>query len=169
MSQLQITLGGVPIVLHAGAPVLTEEPIGGETLLRMSDGAAVKMTHWQRMAGSISGQGWMPPGLDGLDYSAPLELRSTLVNNMVGAGLVYALTGTPRPDQLPWARALVGDQWLSTACSTVDGVVTVTAMAGAALYQVSWMPIYSVYAARPPKSQDSGTASHSWSIAWEEA
>lgn len=165
MSQPPLMLGGVPIVLHAGAPDLTEEPIGGETLLRMSDGAGVAMTHWQKMAGSISGQGWMPPGLDGLDFSQPLELRSTQVNSMQGTGLVYTLPGTPRPDLAPWAFALIGKQWLETPCATVDGVATVTAMAGAEAYQVWWRPVYSVKAARPQKRQGTGQG---WSFSWEE-
>ena len=64
--------------------------------------------------------------------------------------------------------ALVGDDWVNTACSVTDGVATVTAVAGAALYRVCWMPIYSVKAKRPSETQDSGSASHSWSITWEE-
>jgi len=168
MPQPQITLGGIPLVLHAGAPELSEEAIGGETLLRMSDGTGVPMTHWQKMAGSISGQGWMPPGLDGLDYSQPMPLFSTQVNSMQGTGLVYSLPSTPRPDVEPWAFALLGDDWRATPCSTVAGVATVTAVAGAEAYQVWWMPVYSVKAQRPPKQQSSASATHSWSIPWEE-
>ncbi|THG86436.1 hypothetical protein E5198_02040 [Pseudomonas sp. A-1] len=41
MTRPRITLGGVPIVLHAGAPTESLEPIGGATVLRMSDGAAL--------------------------------------------------------------------------------------------------------------------------------
>ena len=168
MPQPKIMLGGVPIVLHAGAPVLSEEPIGGEASMRMSDGALVSMTHWERVSGTISGTGWMPPGLHGLDYSQPLELRSTKVQSVTGTGLTHTLRGTPRPDVAPWAQALVGDDWINTPCSVTDGVATVTAVAGATLYRVCWMPIYSVKARRPSETQDSGTASHSWSITWEE-
>lgn len=180
MSNPQIMLGGIPIVLHAGAPELSEEAIGGSTLLRLSNGTGIPTTHWEKMAGSISGQGWMPPGLDGLDYSQPLELRTTQVNTMQGTGLVYTLTGTPRPDVQPWAFALVGNDWRPTPCGTVDDVVivdgedtaiyvaTVTAVAGATAYQVWWMPVYTVKAQRPPKQQSSASATHSWVIAWEE-
>jgi hypothetical protein len=162
-------LGGIPIVLHAGAPELSEEDAGGSTPLRMSNGSIVKMTRWQKMAGSISAQGFIPPGLDGLDYSAPLELRSTQVSSMQSAGLVFTLPSTPRPDQSPWAFALVGDQFVDAAISTVAGVSTVTVVPGASLYQVWWLPVYSVFATRPPKSQSSASASHGWSIAWAEA
>lgn len=161
-------LGGLPIVLHAGAPALSEEPIGGETSMRMSNGALVSMTHWERVSGTISGSGWMPPGLHGLDYSQPLELRSTKVQSVTGTGLTYALRGTHRPDVAPWAQALVGDLFVNTACSVTDGTATVTAVTGATLYRVCWMPVYSVKARRPSETQDSGTASHSWSITWEE-
>jgi hypothetical protein len=164
-----IMLGGVPIVLHAGAPELAEEPIGGEASVRLSDGALVSMTHWEKTSGTISsGSAWMPPGLDGLDYTQPLELRSTQVANVVGAGLIHSLTSTPRPDVTPWGQALIGDKWIDTACSVVDGVATLTAVSGATLYQVCWMPVYSVKARRLSKSQSSGSASHGWSIPWEE-
>ena len=166
MAYPRITLGGVEIVLHAGAPVETVEPIGGEVVLRLSQGAAVKMQHWTKRAGSISGQGWMPPGLDGLDYSQPLVLLSTQQENIVGPGLVYTLTSTPRPDVEPWAQAFVDGHWYRTGCDVADGVATVEAVAGATLYQVSWMPAFSVLARRPAKAQSSV---HDWSIAWEEA
>lgn len=163
----RIILGGVPIVLHAGAPAESIEAIGGSTVLRMSDGAAIKQQHWERLAGSISAEGWMPPGLSGLDYSGPLELRSTQVQNIVDPGLVFELTSTPRPDIAPWGQALVGDQWVPTACAYADGVATLTAVNGATLYQACWMPVLSVFASRPTQSQGGG--GHGWSISWEEA
>lgn len=162
-----LMLGGVPIVLHAGAPDLTVQPIGGSSQDRMSDGALVKQTHWEKAGGTISAQGWMPPGLDGLDYTSPLELRSTQASNMQQADLVFTLTSTPRPDDAPWAFALVGEQWVDAAVVTVDGVATVTAVPGATLYQVWWWPVYSVFCSRPVKSQAGGF--QSWSISWEEA
>ena len=166
MTHPRITLGGVEIVLHAGAPVEAIEPIGGEVLLRLSQGAAVKMQHWSKRAGTISGQGWMPPGLDGLDYSQPLLLLSTQQENIVGAGRTFTLTSTPRADVEPWAQALVGDVWLPVACAHEYGEVTVEEVAGATLYQVSWLPQFSVFARRPTKAR---SADHEWTISWEEA
>lgn len=168
MPQPSAMLGGIPLELHSGAPVLSEEPIGGESSARLSGGNLVSMTHWERMSGTISGSGWMPPGLDGLDYSQPLELRSTKVRSVQGASTTLEIRGDARPDVAPWGQALVGGQWVNTLCSVTDGIATLTAVAGATLYRVCWMPIYSVKAKRPSETQDSGSASHSWSITWEE-
>lgn len=169
MSLPRIMLGGVPIVLHAGAPEESIGPIGGSTVLRMSDGAGVKMQHWQKSAGSVSGSGWMPPGLSGLDYSQPLELRSTKTMSHVGEGPDFTLFGTPRPDVAPWAQALVDRDWVSVPCTFADGVVTVPSVAGATLYQACYMPVFSVFAEPPPETQSAGTATHGWSLSWEEA
>lgn len=170
-----LMLGGVPIVLHAGAPEESIEPIGGNSLLRMSGGAAVKQQHWSRSAGSINGAGWMPPGLDGLDYTGPLELRSTKVQNQAGAGPTFKLAGTPRPDYAPWGMALVGRDWVDVPSSYepgedgAPGVLTIPPIPGATLYMASWLPVFSVFANKPGGSQSAATANHSWSITWEEA
>lgn len=166
-----VTLGGLPIVLHAGVPAQSDEPLLGEAVVRMSEGAGVKMTHWNKAAGSISLAGWMPPGLDGLDYSQPLLLCLTAQECVVGAGLVFALTSTPRPDVAPWALALVGGEygeWVRAACTYAAGVATVTAVAGAELYMVQWMPMYSVFASKPPKSTGPSTGSFGSQIDWQE-
>ena len=167
MAHLHIMLGGVPIVTHAGAPDQSVAPIGGSAVLRMSGGAGIKQQHWATASGSVSGNGMMPPGLDGLNYSVPLELRLTEVENMVGPGPEFLLTSTPREDKAPWAFYQLEDQlWHRCACSFADGVVTVPPVAGAIRYQVAWMPVYSVFTDKPPKTQNT---SHGWSFSWEEA
>jgi hypothetical protein len=168
MSYPRVTLGGVPIYLHAGAPVQSYEPLGGAGLVRMSDGAAVKMRHWERTAISISGTGWMNPGLDGLDYDSPLELRCTLHKSVSSDSNVIELTGTPRPDVEPWGLALVNNEWVKTAASTVAGVVTLSPVAGATRYQACWMPVFQVFMDRPSTGVDTGAGAHSWSITAEE-
>lgn len=164
-----LMLGGVEIVLHAGAPEFSEDTIGGDSLDRMSDGTAVKQTHWEKAAGTISGQGFMPPGLDGLNYKLPLELRSTQVSSMQQTVLEFELTSTPRPDHDPWAYALVGGKWYRAEVSTIERAATVTAVNGARFYQVWWFPVYSVFARKPSKTQGQTGAGHGWSISWEEA
>jgi hypothetical protein len=168
MSLPLITLGGVPIVLHAGAPDQSDTPLLGETVIRLSGGEGVKMTHWGKAAGAITGQGWMPPGLDGLDYSQPLELRLTSQECIVGEGQLYTLTSQPRPDSEPRAFALVGADWAETSCDVFDGTAQVGLVVGATRYMVQWMPVYRVFASKPPKSQSSAQSTFGWTINWEE-
>lgn len=161
-----LMLGGIEIPPHAGAVELSDEEIGGEASLRLSDGTLVTMSRWKKAAGTVSGQGLMPPGLDGLDFTAHHEFRSTQVSTAQSASLVFNLTSTPRPDKAPWAFARIGNQWQPTPCSAVDRVVTVTPVAGASVYQVWWMAVYQVKATRPRKNQ---STAHGWSFSWEEA
>lgn len=166
MSTPALMLGGVAVHLMAGAPEYAEQPLGGEISVRLSLGALVNMRHWEKMSGSISAAGWMPPGLDGLDYSAPLELRSCKARSQQGAGPAFTLGFDPRPDKAPWAFALLpGNRVVPTPCITVGRVVTVTPVAGALGYQVWAMPVYWVKCARPQESQG---ASHGWLLSWEE-
>ncbi|MBV2132053.1 hypothetical protein KRX52_04480 [Pseudomonas sp. MAP12] len=168
MTYPRVTLGGVPIVLHAGAPVQSYEPMGGASVVRLHGGAAVKLRHWRRTAISISGSGWMNPGLDGLDYDSALELRCTHPQSVTSASNVITLAGTPRPDVAPWGLALIGDQWQPTPCVVVAGVATLTAVTGATLYQVCWMPVFQVFCERPPTGLDAGAGFYSWTITAEE-
>ncbi len=164
-----VIFGGLPIVRHAGPPSQSDSPVLGEGLVRLALGTGVKMTHFFKAGGSISGSGWMPPGLDGLDYSHPLELRLTSQESMTDTGLVFPLTSTPRPDVAPWAIALVNGEWEQANCSFNDGVVTVEAVPGAVIYNVQWMPVYMVFASKPQKSMDPATATFGWQIDWQEA
>lgn len=164
-----LKLGGVEIPPHAGVPVITDGDLGaGSGDVRLSGGTLVSLTRWRKRAGTISGQGLMPPGIGGLDYSQPLELRSTKVRTVGGPGLVYVLPWTPRPDVAPWALALVRGQWVRTPCSTVDGVSTVTPVDGAEQYQVWSMPVYSVKAQPPDETQDHVARTHGWALSWVE-
>lgn len=165
-----LMLGGVPIVLHAGAPEFSAEGVEGASTVRMSLGSLVKMTHWSGKArGTISATGWMPPGLDGLDYSQPLELRSTQPETITTAATSAALSSLPRSDCAPWALALVGQEWVRTTCSYSAGIATATAVPGATLYAIYWFPVYQVFATKPSKGLSVGSAAHSWQINWEEA
>ncbi|MVW75396.1 hypothetical protein [Pseudomonas xionganensis] len=165
MQRPPLVLGGIEIPLHAGALELGDEEIGGEASMRLSNGDLVTMSRWKKAAGTVSARGFMPPGLDGLDFSAHHEFHSTQVSSAQSTGLVFNLTSTPRPDKAPWAFALVNGQWHATPCSTLERVATVTPVPGATLYQVWWMPVYQVKATRPRKSQ---SGLHGWEFSWVE-
>lgn len=161
-----LTLGGIPIPPEAGAPDQSRDPIQGATVLRMSDGAAVKMTHWSgKASGEISGSGWIPLGLEGLDYSQPLELQLTQPRSIAQSGRNFVLPAACRPDREPWGSALVAGRWRPVPCTRAGLNVTLGAASDATLYMVQWMPLYSVFA-DPPQETMSGV--HGWTLNWQE-
>jgi hypothetical protein len=164
----KVMLGGLPIDLHAGAVDQQYGSEGGVTRHRLSDGTLVQQTHWRKETISLSGTGWMGPGLDGLDYSGPLELRCTAPKAISAAGTVITLTGAPRPDVPPWAHALVGRRWVATPVTLTGSAATVTPVAGASQYRVSWMPQFNVICDPPPVALSAGNASFSWNFTAQE-
>ena len=163
---VSLMLGGIAIQPHAGAPEISEYPIGGESSLRLSGGALVSMRHWEKMAGSISATGLVPPALAGLDFSQPLELRSIKAHNLQSTSTSFVLPFAPRPDKAPWAFAVMPDRrFVPVSCTVTGRSGTVTALAGAAYYQLWFMPVYTVKCSRPSESQGSV---HGWQLDWEE-
>ncbi|MDF3932152.1 hypothetical protein [Pseudomonas citronellolis] len=170
MSLPMVMLGGVPIVPHAGTVSQSITPLGGPEIIRLSGGVGVPMTHWQRAAIALSGSGYMPPGLDGLDYTQPLELRCTKHLSIVSTGTSFVLAGAPRPDFAPWAFALVGGQWVEADLALAGVNAEVAPVSGATAYQVCWMPVFMVSAKRPQGDMDpsNNATPHGWQIACEE-
>ncbi|QRY79634.1 hypothetical protein JVX91_00535 [Pseudomonas sp. PDNC002] len=169
MSLPKLMIGGVEVLaLFAGAPQQTLSPLGGPSIVRLSQGRGVPMTHWNKVAISISASGWMPPGLAGVDYSQPLEVRLTKVESIVGTHLDYQLTSAPRPDFEPYAEALIGKDWERTGITRAGLAVTVTPMAGATHYRVCWMPVFMVSGRRPQEDSDDSANTHRWSFDCEE-
>jgi len=161
-----VTLGGIPIPVEAGAPDQSRDPLQGSTVVRMSDGAAVKMTHWSgKASGELSGSGLIPTGLDGLDYNNPLELLLTHPRSIAQDTAVFTLPAPCRPDREPWGHALVEGRWRPVPCSRVGLTVTLTEVLGATLYMVQWMPVYTVFADPPQETMGAG---HGWTINWQE-
>ncbi|WP_430292968.1 hypothetical protein [Pseudomonas sp. B1-22] len=168
MSLPMVMLGGVPLLLAAGSVSQSITPLGGPEIIRLSGGVGVPMTHWQRSAISLSASGWMPPGLDGLDYTQPLELRCTKHLSIVSTSTSFVITGTPRPDFAPWALALVGKEWVETPVVLTGSDAEVTPVPGASAYQVCWMPVFIVSAKRPQGDMDPSSNAHGWQINCEE-
>ena len=168
MIKPHVTLGGLPIILHAGAPDHSYSLESGWTDVRLSGGSLVRMAHWGKETITISGNGWMGLGFDALDYTQPLELRCTQPKTVTGNSLSYTLTSTPRPDVAPWAHALIGSHWVRTAVSVSGKTATVTAVAGSSAYRVSWMPVYTVLVSPPAESMESSVASYAWSFSARE-
>jgi hypothetical protein len=50
-------------------------PLGsGSSVLRFSDGTSIKQTAWQKRTVDISADGWIPAGLDAIDWTQPVTI-----------------------------------------------------------------------------------------------
>ncbi|MDN4149771.1 hypothetical protein QYE80_32660 [Pseudomonas tohonis] len=163
-----VMLGGIPLKGWSGPVSQEYSPIGGSTVVRRSGGAAVKMQHWRKMSISLRGSGWMGPGFAALDFSQPLELRCTKQLSITTTSLTGSIVGTARPDRAPWVLAFVGDDWVKYPVAMTGNAFTITEVPGATLYQVCWMPQFTVFCEPPPESMDPQANTHDWTITAEE-
>lgn len=161
-----VTLGGIPIPPEAGAPEHQEDPLQGSSLIRMANGAGVKITHWSgKASGQLAGSGEVPVGLDGLDYSQPLELLLIQPRSIAQSVPAFVLTAPVRPDREPWGLALVEGRWRPVLATRAGLNVQLAEHPAATLYMVQWMPAFNVFADPPQRSM--GTA-HGWSLSWQQ-
>lgn len=165
-------LGGVVVPMTAALDLQQQITVtGGASMRRMMNGAAIKQTQWQKLAVTLSGNGWCPLGLDALDYSGPLTLKCGLPRAIRSQSTSIALPVARRTDTgyEPFARAHLADgREVETAVSIAAHVATVSAVAGAVGYAVWYFPQLTVIASPPDESFDQGGAECSWSISAEE-
>lgn len=165
-----LEIGGLVIPVEAAGDIeQTFESIGGSALSRMMDGAAKKQTHWRKLATRISGSGWAPPGLAGLDYSSQLVLKSCASRAVESTSNVIAVPAARRTDSgyAPTGFAVVGGRYVSTTLSLVSNTATLAAVSGAQAYGVRYWPQLTVYAEFSESNRAMG-ASWSWQITAEE-
>lgn len=171
MSQIvPLVLGGVAIWPGSGPIRQIYEPIGGSSVLRMSLGDAVKLTHWRRTRIAASGSGWLDPGLDALDYSQPLELLCVKPREMSGTDRTFVLPPAEqrRPDVAPWGLARVGDRWVETTVAVAGDQAQLTIVPGALAYRLCWFPRYVVFTDGPVSDFDASTGRYDWSLTAEQ-
>ncbi|EQM69992.1 hypothetical protein QYE80_27220 [Pseudomonas tohonis] len=164
----EVMLGGIPIRLHSGAVQQEYTPLGGVTRVRRSSGALVIMRHWDKTAIVLRGMGWMGPGLSGLDFNQPLELRCTAPLSVTVTGLSGAIVGHYRDDDEPWALAFTGHDWVPTDVFMTGNSFVLVEVPGALQYQVLWRPVFEVSCERPGLALDPANATFDWTITAEE-
>jgi hypothetical protein len=173
------TLGGIAVAAEAVVGFAQSyEPLGGVARLRMMSGAAVQQVHWRRLRTVLSGDGWWPAGLDGLDYDAQLTLACAAPRSIRSASNVIVLPAGRRADAgyTPIGHALLtgagtqvgGGDLVPTPVSMGGDTATLTVVSGAAGYQVTWWPVLIVFADPPTAETDARGATHRWSLTAEE-
>lgn len=164
-------LGGVPVPLAAGLALSQSyEAIGGWALLRMMSGAGLKQQHWQRLRTSVSGEGWVPEGLQALDYSASLGLKCIAPRAVHAVSNVIGIPAARRADAAPYGFAVLADGSLrDTAAALAGDTVTLTPVAGAVRYIAHYYPQLTVFAEPPRTRFDASGAVAGWELTAEEA
>ncbi len=155
------------------------EPMAGAARLRLMSGAAVQQVWWRKLRTVLSGDGWWPPGLDGLDYDATLTLLCAVPRTLQAASNVIALPAARRTDTgyTPQGYALVrgaspqvgGGDLVPTTLGLAGDVATLGTVAGAIGYHVAYWPALTVWADPPTVSGDVASATHRWTLTAEEA
>src|SRR5512139_1079914 len=165
MALTTLKIAGVEIALQT-FPVSQEyKPLVGATVHRMLNGAALKQQHWSRLATTISGDGWAPAALAGVDWSAPVEILCVTpraVNSATASATLPAARRSDLSDNV-LARAIVGNELVATPVSVAGNVATATAVSGATGYQFMYWPKLSCYSDGPAESLDMTGAAYRWS------
>jgi hypothetical protein len=168
-----LKIGSIEIPLRSALDCATAyEQIGGETILRTINGTGIRQETWKRLRATISGSGWIPPGLDAVDstqqqvvaFAAPLSVGCD-------GSRQATLPAGRRSDSgyAPWAIALLADGGIiETPVSVVGNVATADAVSGAIGYQAWYYPQVTAWVSRPSQSLDHPTATWSWELLVEQ-
>lgn len=133
------------------------EPFGGEAILRACSGRGIKQMTYTRTRIITSGGGWVPSGLQALDFTAQHAV-ACIAPETVPADLITreaTLPATRRADtgHVPYGLAqLAGGQTVEAGCTVVDDLATVAEVTGAVAYQVGYYPLLTCWVLRPTRS-----------------
>lgn len=164
-------LNDCSIALEAGLEFSqTYELIGGTVIHRMQSGKAIKQTHFQKLKTVLTGKGWIPTGLDELDYTKPLLLKCAIPLSISGHSNQLLIPPGHRTDAyyIPKGYGLVDGHLIETKLIIDECLVTLEHVDNAKIYQVHYYPELFVYAERPQVQGNVTSAEFSWSITCEE-
>jgi len=170
---ITLKLGNLEIPVRSALDIdQSYESIGGETTLRTIDGTGIKQETWRKLRTTISGGGWIPPGLAALDTAASIAVACIAPQGIVAdAGRQATLPAARRADagHTPWAIALMPDGGQqATAIGIVGNVATADAVSGAVGYLVQYFPLVTCWINRPTQSFSRGGGAYRWEIIAEE-
>lgn len=173
------SIGGVVIELPQSIQMTqTYEEFGGVTTHRMMSGASVRQTVWTRLKTTITVEGFLPPGLEGIDWKSAVELKCGLPRTISSAVSNIAIPTNRRTDAgfTPTGSALVDGMWVLTRPCTVSGNVATVAEPvdflgnplTATQYQVAYYPKFTAFISPPNISYNRTSGMYSWTLEAEE-
>jgi len=174
MSATLLQIGPLTIPSLARVDQLSQsyEPIGGQSIFRSATGRGINQMTWQKTRIVTSGAGWIPAGLQALDYTQHMILRCIVPMslNLRPTTLAGTLPAQRRADHAPWAQAVMpGGGLVHVPLAIAGDEATLGApVEGALGYRISWLPEFSVIALRPKQVGDPNSAMFSWELVCEE-
>lgn len=153
-----LKIGSFELPVFAGFDIAQRyEPMGGAGILRATSGRGILQRSWRKTRVVTSGGGWVPSGLQSLDFDAQHAV-ACIVPETIPANLITrqaTLPTTRRSDagHTPYGLAqLPGGQTVMAAVSLAGNVATVAEVPGATAYQVGYYPLLTCYLLRPTRS-----------------
>ncbi|MCC5809855.1 MAG: hypothetical protein JJU06_05730 [Ectothiorhodospiraceae bacterium] len=168
--QPDLIIGDLVIPVRARTTVRQSyEPLGGVARFRLSDGTLVQQTHWRRLRTLIQGTGWVPPGLDLLDYDSPVIIDCINPRSVWTPATAVVIPGAVRPDADLVVHAVLGtDDYVQTEAVLDAGTATITPVPDAQQYLLRWYPRLTCYLDRPEDALDAAGADWDWQLTAEE-
>jgi len=165
-------LGGLAVPLTAALNVQQRvEVFGGRSALRFATGARLNQTAWQRLRFTLTGDGWVPPALDGLNPDVTHVFKAGLPLARWSADGVVSLPPERRTDAgyAPFARAHGPAGDVLTPVTVLGHVATCVPVAGATGYSVMFYPQHTVWMEPVVQSFDRAGAAVTWDLVLEQA
>ncbi|MBK6414061.1 hypothetical protein [Sphingopyxis sp.] len=153
------------------------EPLGGQSTLRAIDGSGIRQTTWHKTRTTISGGGWLPPGLATINPSIQHELMCAIARSVTMDASRQARLVPDKyredADHTPWAVATMPDHSIvkTPAPSIPDGdydLLTADEVEGATGYHLMYYPRLTCWVDRPTESGSLADASYRWEMVCEE-
>ena len=170
MTELPLVIGGVLVPTYGRVGLAQSyAPVGGVFRGRMASGRLVQQIHWRRLRTTIQGLGWVPAGVDLIDYDEPVVIDCIAPRSVLSASTSVALPDTRRPDADVVAHARTGtEDWVRTSLAMDGDAAQITPVSGALQYQVRWYPRLTCFLDPPEERLDAETAEWSWTLTAEE-
>lgn len=142
-------------------------------ITRHADGSARKQVAWSdKIKTVLTGSGWIPPGLEMLDYGSTMEMACISAKGVTSASNIITIPAARRADTgfEPYAIAHVDGARIDTDInSLVANVATVEDVNGASHYTVFYYPKITVFASLPKQRHDVIADRYTWTLEAREA
>lgn len=168
---MSLKIGATTIIPHAGFDIRQSyDMLQARYARRAMNGNLRVQQRWQKLQSSISGSGWLPDGLDGINLALFYDVSCIQPLSADAAGNIIAVPRVFRSDApyAPQGIAIVNDEPVPTTLALVGNVATLDTVAGASRYQVLYYPIITGMLSIARQFDDANGVS-GWTIEVEEA